>query len=146
MQRRTVTVLAVAAALTGAGVTPAAAVLPGSGGAVPPAKADRLSVTVTDSTNRAMDGSFTLGCHPSGGNHPDAAAACAALDKAVREGADPFGPVSRDATCTMVYGGPVTARVTGSWRGRPVDADFSRANGCEISRWNALVPALPKAT
>ncbi|AXK36805.1 hypothetical protein DVA86_33935 [Streptomyces armeniacus] len=145
MLRRTVTILAVAAALTGAAAAPATAVLPG-GGVVPPAKADRLSVSVTDSADRAMDGSFTLACHPSGGDHPEAREACAAIDKAARKGTDVFAPVPKDAQCTMVYGGPVTARVTGTWRGKPVDARFSRANGCEINRWNALVPALPKAS
>jgi hypothetical protein len=42
-----------------------------------------------------------------------------------------------------VYGGPATARVTGMWQGRGVDASFERTDGCEIARWNALVPALP---
>ncbi|WP_367124746.1 SSI family serine proteinase inhibitor [Streptomyces phytohabitans] len=144
MLRRTVVTLAAAAALAGAAAAPASALLPG-GGAVPPAKADSLSFTVRDSTDRAMNGSFTLDCHPSGGSHPDAAAACDAIDEAARKGTDLFAPVAEDAECTMVYGGPVTARVQGTWHGKPVDARFDRSNGCEINRWNALVPALPEA-
>jgi hypothetical protein len=46
--------------------------------------------------------------------------------------------------CTMLYGGPATAHVTGTWAGRPVDARFDRADGCEIARWDALVPLLPE--
>jgi hypothetical protein len=36
-----------------------------------------------------------------------------------------------------------TARVTGTWQGRQVDATFDRSNGCEISRWQTLEPVLP---
>jgi hypothetical protein len=45
----------------------------------------------------------------------------------------------------MQYGGAATARVTGTWAGRPVDAAYSRKNGCEIARWDRLVPLLPEA-
>jgi hypothetical protein len=44
----------------------------------------------------------------------------------------------------MRYGGPATARVTGWWAGRPVDATFDRSNGCEIERWDRFVPLLPE--
>jgi hypothetical protein len=43
----------------------------------------------------------------------------------------------------MVYGGPQTARITGTWEGGPVDATLSRTNGCEIARWKALRGLLP---
>lgn len=43
----------------------------------------------------------------------------------------------------MIYGGPATAHVTGTWAGRPVDSRFDRADGCQIARWDALVPLLP---
>jgi hypothetical protein len=43
----------------------------------------------------------------------------------------------------MRYGGPATAHVTGRWAGRPVDAVYDRSNGCEIERWDRLVPLLP---
>lgn len=39
--------------------------------------------------------------------------------------------------CTLQYGGPRTARITGAVDGREVDAAFSLTNGCEISRWHA---------
>jgi hypothetical protein len=92
---------------------------------------------------RAQVERYVLRCHPAGGDHPDAEAACDALDNAVRGFRSPWQPVPEDAVCTQIYGGPHTARVTGVWDGRKIEADFDRTNGCEISRWDALVPALP---
>ncbi|MFF2362153.1 SSI family serine proteinase inhibitor [Streptomyces sp. NPDC058122] len=114
----------------------------------PPARpedsSDRLTVTV-DGVGGGADGTFELDCHPAGGTHPRAAEACDRLDRMTTWGKDTFAPAPPDALCTMVYGGPATAHVTGTWAGRPVDARYDRANGCEISRWNALVPVLPDA-
>ncbi|MEU6278157.1 SSI family serine proteinase inhibitor [Streptomyces populi] len=114
----------------------------------PPARpddsVDRLTVTVHGAGDGA-DGTFELECHPAGGTHPHAAEACARLDRMTTWGKDTFAPVPPDSLCTMVYGGPATAHVTGTWAGRPVDARYDRSNGCEISRWNALEPVLPGA-
>jgi hypothetical protein len=60
--------------------------------------------------------------------------ACAALD-AMK--ADAFEATPSDVACTQQYGGPETATVKGTLRGKMIDASFSRTNGCEISRWNA---------
>src|SRR5688572_17055799 len=57
---------------------------------------------------------------------------CADLD------AKDFEPTPADVACTEIYGGPGTARVTGQLEGRPIDVRFSRNNGCEIARWDAL--------
>ncbi|MET9892491.1 SSI family serine proteinase inhibitor [Streptomyces sp. NPDC006465] len=112
----------------------------------PPARpddsVDRLTVTVHGAGGGA-DGTFELACHPAGGSHPDAAEACDRLDRKTTWGKDPFAPVPPDILCTMQYGGPATAHVTGTWAGRPVDARYDRSDGCEISRWNAMVPLLP---
>ncbi|WP_105970326.1 SSI family serine proteinase inhibitor [Streptomyces geranii] len=104
--------------------------------------ADHLTVTVRGTGGRA-DGRFELECHPGGGSHPDVAGACGSLDRGARWGEDPFAPVSPDSVCTMMYGGAATAHVTGTWAGRPVDAAFDRSNGCEMARWDRLVPLLP---
>ncbi len=61
-----------------------------------------------------------------------------------RGGEDAFAPQPRDAVCTMQYGGPATARITGTWAGRPVDATYDRTNGCAIARWDRMVPLLPE--
>jgi hypothetical protein len=47
--------------------------------------------------------------------------------------------------CTQQYGGPQVAAVSGTFRGRRVDSLFSRTDGCEISRWNAMAPLLGSA-
>ncbi|MEU8697886.1 SSI family serine proteinase inhibitor [Streptomyces sp. NPDC048680] len=102
-----------------------------------------LTVVVSGSGDRAADGSYELECEPASGSHPVAQQACDRLGQLPGESTDPFTPVSRDAMCTQQYGGPATARVTGSWRGRSIDATFDRSNGCEIGRWNSLRPVLP---
>jgi hypothetical protein len=71
--------------------------------------------------------------------HPDADAACAALEALD----DPFAPLPEDMMCTEQYGGPQEALVTGTWRGDEVDLQVSRRNGCEIAQWDSLVPLLP---
>ncbi|MFD7815386.1 SSI family serine proteinase inhibitor [Streptomyces sp. NPDC059785] len=102
---------------------------------------DRLRVTVRHAGD--ADGTYELACHPDGGDHPDVRGACDRLDRATRWGASPFAPVPEGRVCTMKYGGPATAHITGTWAGRPVDATYDRGDGCRISRWDALVPLLP---
>lgn len=110
---------------------------------LPPAR-DHLTLTVHDSGRPGRDGRFELFCHPTGGDHPDAAAACDRLDELTVWGSSPFAPAEPGALCTSMYGGPATARVEGMWGGRPVNADFHRATGCATARWNDLVPFLPR--
>lgn len=50
-----------------------------------------------------------------------------------------------DRVCAAVYGGPQTARVTGTIGDERVERTFSRENGCAISDWDAAVPLLPAA-
>ncbi|MFF7388898.1 SSI family serine proteinase inhibitor [Streptomyces scabiei] len=103
---------------------------------------DRLTVTVRQAGGGA-DGTFELRCHPEGGTHPDVREACGRLDRRTTWGTDPFAPVRSGTVCTMQYGGPATAHVTGTWAGRRVDARFDRGDGCEIARWDDMVPVLP---
>jgi hypothetical protein len=58
--------------------------------------------------------------------------------------ASAFQPVSRRRVCTDIFGGPQTASIEGSLRGKPVSARFSRRNGCEIARWEAASPLLDR--
>ena len=76
---------------------------------------------------------WTLNC-PAGGTLPNAARACTLLEQLD----EPFAPVPKDFACTEIYGGPEVAEVRGTFRGEPVDATFSRTNGCEIARWNRV--------
>jgi hypothetical protein len=59
--------------------------------------------------------------------------------------AETFAPTRGDVACTQQYGGPETATVAGTLRREPIDARFSRENGCEISRWKAVEPLLAAA-
>lgn len=112
---------------------------------------DHLTVTVRNAGRDAggkargdADRTYELDCHPDGGSHPDPRGACAVVERNTRWGKDAFAPVPADSVCTMQYGGPATAHVTGTWAGRPVDARFDRSNGCEIGRWDRFVPLLPE--
>lgn len=104
---------------------------------------DRLTITVADSGSPAADGTHRLYCAPAGGTHASPQQACDRLDQLAADRRTPFAPVPATMMCTMQYGGPATAHITGVWRGQPVDATFRRTNGCEISRWGALEPVLP---
>ncbi|MGW7369128.1 SSI family serine proteinase inhibitor [Streptomyces sp. NPDC054841] len=106
---------------------------------------DRLTVTTTDTGNPDANGEYQLTCAPAGGTHPEAQAACDKLAQFATDAQDPFEPVDGDSMCTMQYGGPATARITGSWQGRSIDATFDRSDGCEIRRWEQLEPVLPTA-
>ncbi|MFG2355129.1 SSI family serine proteinase inhibitor [Streptomyces sp. NPDC048521] len=106
-------------------------------------RGDHLTVVVRHAGTE-RDGTYEVSCHPDAGRHPDVAGACRMLDTYTRWGRDPFAPVPPDSICTMVYGGPATAHVTGTWAGRPVDATYDRGDGCEIGRWDRMVPLLPK--
>lgn len=72
--------------------------------------------------------------------HPDAAAACLAL----KSNAAILSPAPRptDQACTMQYGGPQLATVTGVVDGQPVETNFSLRDGCEIATWNAAKDVL----
>ncbi|MFC9245173.1 SSI family serine proteinase inhibitor [Streptomyces sp. NPDC057136] len=105
----------------------------------------RMTVTVTDSGDPAADGTFELLCGPdrAGGTHAKAQAACGRLAEAEAAGENPFLPTPKDAMCTQMHGGPATARIVGTWQGQDFSAYLNRVNGCEISRWNNLIPVLP---
>lgn len=71
---------------------------------------------------------------------PDPTAALAAVEQF---GEQVFFPQpGPPRLCTQQYGGPQVAVVTGSFHGRQVESVFTRTDGCEISRWNAMAPLL----
>lgn len=96
-----------------------------------------LTISVSDGPGLPAV-SWTLTCDPPGGSHPNAAVAVAALDEILESGRDPFAPVPADMMCTQQYGGPETATITGTWRGRAVNASYKLTDGCEIGRWRRL--------
>jgi Subtilisin inhibitor-like len=103
---------------------------------------DQPASSLTVTLDRGEGGEteqWELTCEPAGGTHPNPDAACAALDDVDPEVLNPVPP---DSACTMIYGGPQTATLSGTWRGEPIDAAFSREHGCEIARWDAMVDVL----
>jgi subtilisin inhibitor-like len=112
----------------------------GSATAIPTTVPDpTVFLTVTVWPNGTGDAVHaTLQCDPPGGDHPGAEAACAA----VRKNATALQPVRADMACTQQYGGPERARVRGIVDGTDISAELSRANGCEIARWDSLAPLL----
>ncbi|MFD4974435.1 SSI family serine proteinase inhibitor [Streptomyces sp. NPDC058424] len=138
--------LALGASAVFAGLASVSAV-PAASAAAPPVRIEdraggHLTVTVRHA-GAGRDGTYRLYCHPARGSHPDARRACDVLDRNTRWGREPFAPVPGGSVCTMQYGGPATARITGTWAGRRVDAAYDRGDGCRIDRWNRLVPLLP---
>lgn len=117
----------------------------GSGGPPKPAARTRLTVTVERSGVAGADGTFELTCGPTGGTHPQRQAACDRLAEvgATRAGQELFRAAPEGTMCTMIYGGDASARIVGTWEGRAVDTTVTRGDGCEIARWNNLVPVLP---
>jgi hypothetical protein len=104
---------------------------PTPGGSAATGGATDLVVVVSTAPGKGTR-TFRLRCDPPGGNHPDPEAACRALTRMD----DPFAPVPPDVACTEIYGGTQTATVSGTFRADPVDARFSRADGCQIGRWD----------
>ncbi len=99
-----------------------------------PGTATDLTITVI-SEEGAAPIELALECDPPGGDHPQPAEACAQIEAA---GLKVFDPVPKDQACTLVYGGPQTATILGSYEGVPINATFNRSNGCEIDRWEKL--------
>lgn len=102
-----------------------------------------LTVTVR-ATEEAAPVRHTLRCRPTGGSHPQAAAAC--RDLLAARPRPPFAPVPGTTACTQIYGGPQTARVVGRWAGQQVRATFNRINGCELDRWEQMGAVLSALT
>ena len=109
----------------------------GSGDAAPTAD---LEISVTPG-GEAPTKVWTLRCPSGEGTLPDGAQACEQLAQVD----DPFAPVPKGSACTQVYGGPQEAVVTGTYRGRTVNAHFDRGNGCEIARWDKVGFLFPSA-
>ncbi|BCY06604.1 SSI family serine proteinase inhibitor [Actinoplanes sp. L3-i22] len=94
-----------------------------------PAAGSRLTLTrVADAGGGAA--AVKLTCDPDGGGHPDPVRACAQL---TRVGANPARLKAADRYCFLLYK-PVTARLSGVWRGRTVKWAHTYGNSCEMNR------------
>lgn len=98
----------------------------GYGGAATP----RARLTLTYMADAGFASAVKLTCGPDGGGHPEAAQACATLRTA---GADPEKIKPARIMCMMIYA-PVTAEITGVWRGAPITWTHKYGNSCEMTR------------
>ncbi len=107
----------------------------------PQARGTQLEITVwPKGEGKSNPLTTALSCDPLGGDVADPDAACTAI---AAKGASLFEPTPAGMSCAELYGGPQQARVTGSVSGQKVDARFSRSDGCEIARWDAVASFVP---
>ena len=106
----------------------------------PPSPTADTDLTIVVDKGSGSTVTWRLTCNPAGGTHPDPEAACRALQA---NGATALPPVPQEKACTQIYGGPETARITGTWQGQQVTSTFARNDGCQISRWKLMEGLLP---
>ena len=90
----------------------------------------RLTVTVTDAAPDPIR--IELRC---GGDDPCDPAQLRKLARVTK-------PDDPTRACTLVYGGPEKARITGTLEDKPVDVTLTRSNGCGIADYEELFAAL----
>ncbi|MFD5000205.1 SSI family serine proteinase inhibitor [Streptomyces buecherae] len=132
---RTARILA-AAALAACALTTAPAA-----DAAPRPPAGSLFLTVSGADGE-LTGMARLDCDPAGGSHPLAAEACTALRAA---DGNPDRLVAQRLVCTEEHA-PVTARVTGAWRGAPVNWSRTYPNACHLRAATGTLFQFPAAT
>jgi hypothetical protein len=97
--------------------------------------ATELTVTLDpDGPGGDPERSESIVCDQGGGGD-----GCAHLDGISAEDLEPVPP---DALCTQIYGGPDRVQIEGILRGEPISAWLTRANGCEIARFERFAPLL----
>lgn len=108
--------------------------------AIPSASAGSARLEITLDDGFGIRSVWTLRCAPPAGNHPEPGKACGVLGANADRA---FAAPTTGQACTQQYGGPQKARVKGTWKGRPVDSQFSLEDGCQIARWSAMIGVLP---
>ena len=99
-----------------------------------------LTLTLWPNGEAGDSVTWTLQCDPTGGDHPDPEAACAALTAVP----DPFGPVAAPKRCAEIPGGDEgVAVLDGDYRGRAVHSRFTHENACKSGRWDRIAPVFP---
>jgi hypothetical protein len=113
--------------------TPAAATAPPamplpSGPAAQQAR--RTDLTLSYMAEAGYAAAVKLRCDPAGGAHPKPIQACDELKKV---GGRPDRLQPARIMCMLIYA-PVTAEITGTWKGRKIDWSKTYGNSCEMSR------------
>jgi hypothetical protein len=111
-------------------LTAATAVLLGSAAAAAGSVRRRTDLTLLYMAEAGYATAVTLRCDPPGGAHPKPSAACRTL-RSVDGRPARLKPVR--TMCTMIYA-PITAEITGKWRGRKITWSKTYGNTCEMTR------------
>ncbi len=120
----------------GAGLTAASA-------AATTSSSTELTITYWEEGSRAGGAkSWTLRCEPAGGTLGTLAREREACRR-LTELRNPFTPPNPDLACTMQYGGPDQAQITGAYEGRRVWVRLGLADGCQIARFKKLAFLVP---
>jgi hypothetical protein len=115
------TILALAAA--------SAVLMGGTAAAAGPAR-PRTDLTLAYMAEAGYATAVTLRCDPPGGAHPKRSAACRTLRTV---GGHPERLKPARIMCTMIYA-PITAQITGRWRGKKISWSRTYGNTCEMTR------------
>ena len=132
---RYIVIVLLCAAATACGSVRASAEAPTRAAGHALAGADSAAVRLVIEVTRhpgAKPQRWTLRCHPVGGTHPDAGAACRVLEHAK----NPFAPIRPDMMCPASPASR-TATIRGIWSGHPVNATYTQ-NGCGLLRWHRI--------
>ncbi|MET9533315.1 MULTISPECIES: SSI family serine proteinase inhibitor [unclassified Streptomyces] len=107
-----------------------AAAVPAQAAGAPPIRPGGLVLTVASPSHPDRNRSVLLRCEPerSDGSHPEAAAACQALDRA----GGSFDRLDGEPRPCTRQSDPVTVTVAGTWGGRPTHWDRTFANACSL--------------
>jgi hypothetical protein len=101
-----------------------------------PVEGTELAITL-DADGPGGADSLTAELRCPGANAPPTA--CEAIEELPE---DPAAPVPPGTPCTEIYGGPDVVTIEGTLEGEDVDTELTRANGCEIERFDRFAPLL----
>jgi hypothetical protein len=104
------------------------------------ASATTLQVKITGEDKTSFN--WTLKCQPNSGTHPKVSTACKFLNTTA--GKKAILELPKNEMCTEIYGGGITARIFGNFKGKKVDLRLDRKNGCKIAQWDSLMKVLVK--
>jgi hypothetical protein len=90
----------------------------------------RIELTLSYLADAGYAAAVKLRCDPDGGAHPKPTQACDTLNKV---DGDPDRIRPARIMCMLIYA-PVTAEITGTWKGRHLDWSKTYGNSCEMFR------------
>ena len=102
----------------------------GTAAAAGPAGKKKTDLELSYQADAGYAAALKLRCGPPGGPHPKPAAACRTL---TRVHGQPDKIKAAPTICLLVYA-PITAEITGRWRGHKIAWKRTYGNKCEMNR------------